>query len=170
MSSVVSSFASILSDRGVRVLETDPDDVPMVLESEIEPPAVGSRLDDLPADLSTLSVDVTLDPTPTQLDEAATGVTGSALGIADYGSVVLRGGRAGQEPVSLYPDRHVAIVRGSDIVEDMRSAVAAIDESIAEGHRSHIIATGPSATADMGALVEGAHGPKAVTVVVVTDE
>ena len=170
MTSVVSSFASTLSDRGVRVLETEPEDLSMVLESEIEPPAVGTPLEDLPVDLASLAVDVTLDPTPTELDESTTGVTGTALGIADYGSVVVRGGPAGQEPVSLYPDRHVAVVRESAIVQDMRTAMERIGDSIAEGYRSHVIATGPSATADMGALVEGAHGPKSVTVVVVTDK
>ncbi len=169
MPSVVSSFASKLGDRGVRVVETDPDDVSMTLESEIEPPAVGTALEDLPVDMETLAVEVTLDPTPTELDESTTGITGTAFGIADYGSVVVRGGRAGQEPVSLYPDRHVAVVRGADIVPDMRTAMERIADSIANGHRSHVIATGPSATADMGSLVEGAHGPKAVTVVVVTD-
>lgn len=170
MPSVVSSFVSSLGDRGVGVREVGVDEVERVLESEITPPAVGAELRVVPVDLNSLDVDVNVDPTPTELDEAATGITDTTLGIADYGSVVVRGGPAGQEPLSLYPDHHVALLRGSDIVADMETAMVEIGESVREGNRSHVIATGPSATADMGALVEGAHGPKSVTVVVVTGE
>ncbi len=170
MSTVVSSFATRLSDRGVRVLETTEDEVASVLEAEIEAPAVGVGLETVGVDLEELDVSVTLDPTPNELDEAATGITDATLGIADYGSVVVRGGPDGEEPVSLYPDRHVAVLRADAIVEDMRTAIGEIADSIRAGNRSHIIATGPSATADMGALVEGAHGPKSVTVVVVDEE
>ena len=38
-----------------------------------------------------------------------------------------------------------------------------------EGNKSVVLATGPSATADMGTLVHGVHGPKDVHVVLVTD-
>lgn len=170
MSSVVPSFAAALSDRGVRVRETTDAEVGSVLESAIDEPAVGVPLGNVPVDLAALDVAVTLDPTPTEIDEAATGITEATLGIAEYGSVVVRGGPDGEEPISLYPDRHIALVRAADIVPDMESAVAEIAASIRDGHRSHVIATGPSATADMGALVEGAHGPKSVTVVVVSEE
>jgi L-lactate dehydrogenase complex protein LldG len=33
---------------------------------------------------------------------------------------------------------------------------------------SVVLATGPSATADMGALVQGAHGPKTVDIILVS--
>lgn len=170
MSTVVSSFATKLSDRGVRVLETSEDEVASVLESEIEPPAVGVGLEGVGVDLDSLDVPVTLDPSPDELDAAATGVTDATLGIADYGSVLVQGGPDGAEPVSLYPDTHVAVLRADAIVADMQTAIGEIAESIRAGNRSHVIATGPSATADMGALVEGAHGPKSVTVVVVSEE
>ena len=170
MSTVVSDFVTRLSDRGVRVVETTDDSVGEVLESAVEPPAVGVEPEEIPVDLASLDVEIDLDPTPEMMDQAATGITGTAGGIADYGSVIIRGGPEGQEPVSLYPDHHIAILRAEDIVEDMQSAIGEIAESIRAGNHSHIIATGPSATADMGALVEGAHGPKSVTVVVVSEE
>lgn len=170
MSSVVSSFVSSLSQRGVTVRTVDAEEVLAVLESEITPPAVGAELHAVQVDLEALDVEVNTDPTPAELDEAATGITDTTLGIAEYGSVVVRGGPAGQEPASLYPDHHVALVRESDIVADMATAMGEVGTSIRDGNRSHVIATGPSATADMGALVEGAHGPKSVTVVVVTGE
>lgn len=170
MSTVVSDFVTRLSDRGVRVLETTDDSVGELLESEIETPAVGIDPQELPVDLASLDVEIDLDPTPETMDQAATGITGTTGGIADYGSVIIQGGPEGQEPVSLYPDHHIAILRAEDIVADMGSAINDIAESIQAGNHSHIIATGPSATADMGALVEGAHGPKSVTVVVVSEE
>lgn len=42
-------------------------------------------------------------------------------------------------------------------------------EDIRGGTGQAIIATGPSATADMGGLVKGAHGPIDVTVVLLED-
>lgn len=167
MSSVVSSFVSRLEDRGVRVVETTAADVASVLESEIEPPAVAVEPESIPVALEDLDVAIDLDPTPEELDGATTGITGNQLAIADYGSVVIQGTPDGEEATSLYPDRHIAIVRAESVVQDMQTAIDEIAESIRTGNRSHVIATGPSATADMGALVEGAHGPRSVTVVVV---
>ena len=100
--------------------------------------------------------------------DARTGVTAAALGVADYGSVVLRSDREGTEPVSLYVDRHVAVVRASDVVPDMPAAFERLGPLLRDG-ASAVLATGPSATADMGALVKGAHGPKTVHVVVLDE-
>lgn len=165
----VAAFRSALDDRGVEVVETAEDDLAEALETVVEPPAVGVPLADLPVDLEALSVDIDTEPTPDALDGAATGITPAAFGIADYGSVVIQGGPEGAEPASLYPEHHVAVLRAEDVLPDMLSAVEAIDTAIQDGGRSHVIATGPSATADMGELVEGAHGPKAVTVVVMSE-
>jgi L-lactate dehydrogenase complex protein LldG len=48
----------------------------------------------------------------------------------------------------------------------MGDAFAALDEELQDMRDSFILATGPSATADMGALVQGAHGPKEVEVII----
>ena len=65
------------------------------------------------------------------------------------------------------PDPNVAVVREDAIVPDMTAAFSWFGERFREERESAIIATGPSATADMGELVLGAHGPKDVHVVVV---
>jgi L-lactate dehydrogenase complex protein LldG len=49
----------------------------------------------------------------------------------------------------------------------MRDLFAALGPRCREDGTDVIVATGPSATADMGALVTGAHGPKAVHAVLV---
>jgi L-lactate dehydrogenase complex protein LldG len=49
----------------------------------------------------------------------------------------------------------------------MAAAFEWLGEVLRETRGSAVLATGPSATADMGALVQGAHGPKEVHVVVI---
>jgi len=112
---------------------------------------------------------VETEPSVADLEAASTGVTAAGYGIADYGSVVIQGGANGEEPVSLYVDEHVAVVAASDILPDMDATFDRLAEDIRGGTGQAIIATGPSATADMGGLVKGAHGPIDVTVVLLED-
>lgn len=134
------------------------------LEAVIEPPAVGASLPF--DDVSLAEIDVTLDPTPNELDAARTGITAVRLGIADYGSVVIEGTEGATEAASLFPEKHVAVLRAADVVSDMAAAFKELGPLLREESRSLILATGPSATADMGALVKGAHGPKEVHVLI----
>lgn len=68
--------------------------------------------------------------------------------------------------MSLYPERHVAILREEELHADMDEAFAWLGEEFAAGRDSYVFATGASATADMGEMVEGVHGPAEVHVVV----
>jgi L-lactate dehydrogenase complex protein LldG len=137
-----------------------------VLEEIATEPAVGTPL---PFDVA-LPEWVNTSPTPRDIDEATTGITAAGLGIASYGSVVLPSTPEGTEPVSLFPDLHVAVLRASDVVPGMPEAFDYLGEAFrGDGHSSAIIATGPSATADMGELVKGAHGPKDVHVVMLDE-
>ncbi|MFC7070333.1 LutC/YkgG family protein [Halobaculum lipolyticum] len=138
------------------------DEVAATVAESVDPPAVGVRL---PWDLA-LPDSVATDPTPSELDAANTGVTAASLAVADYGTVVLESDAAGSESVSLFPERHVAVVRAGDVVPGMREAVGRLGDRLRDG-ASAVLATGPSATADMGELVIGAHGPREVEVVVV---
>lgn len=137
------------------------------LSEAVDAPAVGTALPFEGVSLAETSV--TRDPTPSELDAAATGVTAADFAIANYGSVVVRPDAAGTEPVALYPERHVAVLAESDVVPDMPSAFERLGEAFADGGGDAILATGASATADMGALVEGVHGPSEVHVVVLED-
>lgn len=107
-----------------------------------------------------------VDPSVEQLQEANTGVTPAGLGIASYGTVTVRSRPEGDELLSLYPRRHVAVVAASDIVPDMPAAFERLDGEFGDGLQSQVLATGPSATADMGSLVQGVHGPETVHVVI----
>jgi len=172
MATALSTFESSLDELGVSVTRTTAEAFADDLAETIEPPAVGVPLD-LPVEGSGVSLDdapIEVDPTPTTLREATTGVTPAQLGVGDYGSLALTLTDRGSELVSLFVERHVAVVRADDIVADMDAAVDELHEEFNDEGTSTILATGPSATADMGALVKGAHGPKEVHVIVVEEE
>lgn len=158
-------FATLAGEYGVELTRVEPTEATDAIDDLIEEPAVGAPL---PWDGVDLPERVQTDPTPAEIDESVTGVTGAALGVASYGSILLQYTPAGDEPTSLFPDLHVAVLREEDIVPDMEAAFEWIGEEFRETRGSGILATGPSATADMGALVKGAHGPKDVHIVVIT--
>ncbi|ELZ28074.1 hypothetical protein C474_16274 [Halogeometricum pallidum JCM 14848] len=167
----LSRFESALNELDATVSYVDGDGFRDHLEGVVQPHAVGVALEetfDDPA-LSLTETSVEVDPAPATLRTAKTGVTGASLGIADYGSLVLTVTDRASELVSLFVERHVVVVRAEDVEADMESAVDAFGAEFRETGGSAVIATGPSSTADMGALVKGAHGPREVHVVVLTE-
>ncbi|KAA9395865.1 hypothetical protein Har1130_15640 [Haloarcula sp. CBA1130] len=171
MESKRASFEGALEALGVTVSTTTKSELEAAVTEAVTEPAVGIALDETVGDeaVSLTETPVTVDPTPVALREAATGVTGAELGVGDYGSLVLSMTETASELVSLFVERHVAILHEDDIKPDMDAAVAELDERFTETNGSAIIATGPSATADMGALVKGAHGAKEVHVIIVEE-
>jgi len=137
------------------------------LEGIVDGLAVGAPL---PFDgVSLEGLPVSLDPTPAELEAAEYGVTGAKLGLADYGTVAVRADPAGTEPVSLFCDTHVAVVAASTVEERVDAAFDTLAADARTDRPSVVLATGPSATADMGELVYGVHGPSNVHVVVLSD-
>ena len=160
----VATFESSLDELGVGVTRTDREGFNDALAAIVDEPAVGVplRIDGVPLD----DVPVTVDPTPAQLESARTGVTPVGTAVATYGTLAIESTSAGDEAVSLFPERHVAVVREEDVVWGLDEAFARLDEGFDAGRDSVVFATGASATADMGEMVEGVHGPAAVHVVV----
>ncbi|SEW31139.1 LUD domain-containing protein [Natrinema salifodinae] len=172
MATTLSSFESSLDEVGVSVTYADRASFRDRIDETVTAPAVGVALEesfDDPA-LSLTDTTVEVDPTPAALRDATTGVTGAQLGVADYGSLLLTPTDQASELVSLFVDRHVAVLRESDVVSDMDAAVDAVYDEIDRTGGSAILATGPSATADMGALVEGVHAPRDVHVLVLEEK
>lgn len=161
----VETFERAATEANAGVTRTTADEFETAMEEVLVEPAVGTEL---PFDGLSLPTSVDTETDPSDLEEAATGVTSAGLGIAEYGSVVIESTVAGEEPTSLFPERHVAVLQASDLVAGIPEAVEHLAEVAAEGLDA-VIETGPSATADMGDLVYGAHGPRAVHVVVVED-
>jgi len=164
----VESLSAALSRLDVPCERTTPDEFAATVTAHVTDPAVGVPLDGL--DVSLSETPVAVDPTPAALEAARTGVTPSSFAIADYGSVVLPSTDSGLELVSLFTDRHVVVVEEADVVPDMDTAFERFGEAFRADAGSAIIATGPSATADMGALVRGAHGPSEVHVLILEDD
>ena len=103
-----------------------------------------------------------------ELDRLDAVVTGSALAIADTGTIVLDSGPvSGRRALTLVPDRHVCVVEAATVVPSVPDAVAALAEAAAAG-RPITFVSGPSATSDIELdRVEGVHGPRVLDVVVV---
>lgn len=162
----VAAFEASLDRLDVGRTRTNPDGFRRALRELLVEPAVGAPL---PSDDVSLPEGVRTEPTPADLEAAQTGVTAALFAVADYGSVALEPTPDGVEPASLFPDRHVVVLRAADVEPDMPAAFERLGPRVRERRTSVVFATGPSATADMGALVRGAHGPKVVHVVILDD-
>ena len=167
MASALATFEASLASLSVARTRTTAAAFSDALPAVVDPPAVGTKL---PFDgVSLEETEVVTDPTPAQLETATTGVTPVAGAIAEHGTVLVESRAEGDELVGLYPERHVAVLRESDLVPDTRAAMRELGDAFASDPGSTVLATGVSATADMGETVEGVHGPKEVHVVVLTD-
>lgn len=95
-------------------------------------------------------------------------VTGSALAIAETGTVVLDAGAdQGRRALSLLPDLHICVVFLTSVVADVPDALAAL----ADPTRPVTFISGPSATSDIEMeRVEGVHGPRRLEILLVAGE
>ena len=108
--------------------------------------------------------------TVAELDALDAVVTGSALAIADTGTIVLDSGpRSGRRALTLVPDHHVCIVEARAIVPSVPDAVAALARPPPRA-ADHVRLRPVSATSDIELdRVEGVHGPRMLDVIVVDD-
>jgi L-lactate dehydrogenase complex protein LldG len=102
---------------------------------------------------------VILQPEDDQLATAGVGVTEAFAGVASTGSVCIALGRPRVGVTSLLMPLNIVLLANERIVERPRD-IFDPDHLKGEGlKRNLVFITGPSATADMGPLVYGVHGP-----------
>lgn len=101
--------------------------------------------------------------TVAELDGIDAVVTGSAVAIAETGTIILDGSpNQGRRAISLVPDHHICIVKAADIAGILPEALRRID-----GTRPLTMISGPSATSDIELeRVEGVHGPRRLDVII----
>lgn len=97
------------------------------------------------------------------------GVTDTFAAVASTGTICVRVDDGYSGYISLLARTHVAVVSPSRIVERPSDLFRA-DYLNGEGLRENFVyITGPSATADMGPLVRGVHGPHFLHILVLSD-
>lgn len=165
---VLDRFERAVRDRSMGCHRATPATLLDTLSPLIERPAVATRLPAVGSSVTDL--DVAIDPSPAELLAAHTGITPASLGVAEYGTIVLESTTAGVEAISVFCSHHIAVLPSSSIRTDLGDAVEWLADSVGRDRGSAVLATGPSATADMGALVTGAHGPSRVDVIILGDE
>jgi L-lactate dehydrogenase complex protein LldG len=99
----------------------------------------------------------------TDLDGTDAVVTGSAVAVAETGTIILDGSaNQGRRAISLVPDHHICVVKAADIAGILPEAIRRID-----GTRPITMISGPSATSDIELeRVEGVHGPRRLDVII----
>ena len=105
-------------------------------------------------------------PTESQLTSVKVGITDAFAGVARTGSVCVSVSKNLGGSVSLYTREHIAVLDALTIVPRPRDLFS---ETMLEGKgltRDFVFITGPSATADMGSLVRGVHGPGKLHIII----
>jgi L-lactate dehydrogenase complex protein LldG len=106
------------------------------------------------------------EPSADDLVNSPAGVTEAFAGVARTGSACVDVGYQRTGMVSLLAPLHIAVLASETIVPQPRDLFR---EDVLGGKglmRSFVFLTGPSATADMGPLVRGVHGPHRLHIIV----
>jgi len=152
-------LAARLADAGVRRLLLDP--------ARAESAALARALPDT---VAPVPFDRPIDAWKTELfDTIDAGFTVARSGIAATGTLVLAPDAGTPRTVSLVPPLHIALVHASTLHADLHAAVHA--ERWQAGMPTNLVlVSGPSKTSDIQqTLAYGAHGPRRLWVVIVTD-
>lgn len=113
-----------------------------------------------------LSDKVIINPDKEQLKYTRTGVTDAFCGIASTGSICVPVAENLTSATTMLTQKHIVVLDSNSIIPKPRDVFS---ENYLNGKglkRSFTFITGPSATADMGPLVRGVHGPGKLHIIV----
>jgi len=101
-----------------------------------------------------------------ELAAADVGITDAFAGVARTGSICIALDPDHTGFISLLARLHIAVLAAEDIVEAPRDLFRHDRIGTKGLNRNFVFVTGPSATADMGPLVRGVHGPHQLHIIV----
>jgi L-lactate dehydrogenase complex protein LldG len=109
-------------------------------------------------------------PDAKSLEKCSVGITACDALISQTGSILLTSRSAGGRALSVLPPHHLVIARADQLVPDLPAACDLLSTRYCESYPSFItFITGPSRTGDIERiLVLGAHGPKNLTVILIS--
>ena len=102
-------------------------------------------------------------------DDAA-GVSHAAGGIAETGTLVLLSGAGNPTTINFLPEHHIVVIDAADIDGELETAIAKVRKTFGKGKmpRTLNLVSGPSRSGDIEQkLILGAHGPRALHILVV---
>lgn len=97
-------------------------------------------------------------------------VSHAVAGIAETGTLVLHSGAENPTTLNFLPDHHIVVVEAKDVAGDLEAAIAMTRGRYGKGKmpRTMNFITGPSRSGDIEqTLLLGAHGPRALHIIVV---
>ncbi len=101
-------------------------------------------------------------------DEA--GLSHAMAGVAETGTLVLSSGKDNPTTINFLPEHHIVVVDAKDIAGDLETVMAKVRGEFGKGEmpRTLNLITGPSRSGDIEQkIILGAHGPRAVHLIVV---
>jgi L-lactate dehydrogenase complex protein LldG len=106
------------------------------------------------------------------LESSDAGITECDALVAQTGSVLVTSRSAGGRALSVLPPHHVVLARQDKLLADLPAAFALLKTKYSANYPSFIsFITGPSRTGDIERiLVLGAHGPKKLTILLLSGE
>lgn len=100
------------------------------------------------------------------------GVSHALGGIAETGTVVLTSGGDNPTTINFLPEHHIVVIEAKDISGDLETVLARVRKVYGKGKmpRTVNLITGPSRSGDIEQkIILGAHGPRALHLIVVGD-
>lgn len=98
------------------------------------------------------------------------GVSHALGGVAETATVVLHSGKDNPTTINFLPEHHILVLDAKDIAGDLETVLAAVRNKFGKGRmpRTLNMITGPSRSGDIEQkLLLGAHGPRALHIIVV---
>ncbi len=108
-----------------------------------------------------------LNPSDEQLSSINTGITDAFCGIASTGSICISTKNSIANYISILCNNHIVLLKHQSIISDIDQLFLGKIFDNNDLLKSFSIITGSSATADMGPLVRGVHGPGILHIIII---